>query len=335
MKLSNKQQHILGLLLLSAVAIVWGAGFVLNSQLLKATFGETPGLLNALRFGVSALFLLAVFNKRIKVSWRNLFYGAVGGALLFAGFMMQLVGMKYTSPSHNGFFTAMYVVMVPFIAWIVYRRCPHWVVFVGVALAVGGLLILNLASPSESGASAKGDLISLSCALFFSLQIVWTDYILSKNKTDYVQMTFWQIACAAILLVLYTVIFESKHYASLQFDAGYSVWRLAIVVLGGTAFAYYAQTYAQIRLKPSETSLILACESPVGAILSVAVGIEPFLWQTAVGGLLVVGAVVLVELVPNLFRKYARKKISEDTSVTRENETDTETEMEKSETERK
>lgn len=292
--------------MLSAVAVLWGAGFVLNSQLMKATFSSTPALLNALRFAVSALCLLVIFNKRIKANGRVLLYGAVGGALLFGGFMLQLVGINYTTPSHNGFFTAMYMVIVPFLSWIVYRRRPHWIVFVGVALAVGGLLMLNFATPDESGATVKGDLISLACALFFAAQIVWTDFLLKNNKTDYVQLTFWQVTFAAILFVLYTFIFESKHYASLQFDAGFGVWRLVIVVLGGTAFAYYAQTYAQTRLTPSETSLILAWESPLGAILSVIVGAEPFLWQTLVGGLMVIAAVVPVELVPTLCAKRKR-----------------------------
>ena len=298
--------HLVGLIMLSVVALFWGAGFVLNAQLL-GSFGNTPSLLNALRFGISALCLLAVFNRRIRFTKATLLYGSVGGALLFVGFLCQLVGMKYTSPSHSGFFTAFYIVLVPFIAWAVYRRRPHWSVFVGAAMAIGGLLLLNTTG-SNKGASWKGDLITLASALTFALQIVWADFALKRNKTDFVQLTFWQVAWAAVFFVAYTLIFESKHYASLHIDAGYDIWRLAIVVLGGTAFAYYAQTFAQVHLSPSETSLIMSCESPVGAVLSMLVGMEPFLWQTAVGGVLVVGAVVLVELVPHLVEKHRNKR---------------------------
>ncbi len=306
MEKTNKKQHFVGLLMLSAVAIFWGAGFVLNAQLMDHTFADAPSLLNALRFGVSALCLLAVFNKRVKFRLRAVLYGAVGGALLFGGFLLQLIALKYTTPSHNGFFTAFYVVLVPFVAWIIYRRCPHWTTFVGAALAIGGLLILNFAGKKETGVTWKGDLLTLACAMCFALQIVWADYVLKSGKTDYVQLTFWQVATAAILFVLYTVIFESKRYAQMNFDAGYDLWRLAIVVLGGTAFAYYAQTFAQTRLSPSEASLIMACESPIGAALSVAVGLEPLQWSTVVGGVMVVSAVVLVEILPNLLRKKGR-----------------------------
>lgn len=301
-----KKQHLIGLVMLSAVALFWGAGFVLNSQLLKATFENTPSLLNAIRFAISALCLLAVFNKKIKFTKNALIYGGVGGALLFIGFFAQLVGMKYTTPSHSGFFTASYVIFVPFISWILYRKCPHWITFVGMAIATAGLFILNLPFGTSANNSLTGDALTLSSALMFALQIVWADFALSHNKTDHVQLTFWQIAFAGALFVLYSVIFESKYYSQISWDTGYDLWRLVIVVFGGTAFAYYAQTFAQVHLNPSETSLIMACESPIGAILSVILAIEALAWQTVVGGILVFSAVILCEIVPQLHSKRKR-----------------------------
>lgn len=289
--------------MLSAVAVFWGAGFVLNKELLNLSFNDTPALLNALRFGISALCLLAVFNKKIRFNKKILLYGGVGGILLFAGFSTQLIGLKYTTPSHGGFFTASYVVMVPFIAWIAYRRRPHWVVFVGTALAIGGLVLLNFTNSEQTSSSWIGDLLTIAGALCFALQIVWADFVLKKNKTDYVQLTFWQVVTAAVLFILYTVIFESRNYAAMHFDVGPNLWRLAIVVLGGTAFAYYAQTYAQLHLSPSETSIIMSCESPIGTFLSMVMGLEAVLWQTIVGGCMVIVAVIIVEVVPCLHFK--------------------------------
>ncbi len=306
MENTSKKQHLIGLIMLSAVAIFWGAGFVLNAQLLT-TFADTPSLLNSLRFGVSALLLLAIFNKKIKFNKHILLYGSVGGALLFIGFLAQLIGMKYTTPSHSGFFTAFYIVLVPFISWIVYRKRPHYIIFVGAAIAIAGLVLLNFTT-KENGASLKGDLITLVSALTFALQIVWADFLLKKNKTDYVQLTFWQVTFAAVLFILFTLIFESKHYSALRFNVNYDLWRLAIVVLGGTTFAYYAQTFAQLHLSPSETSLIMACESPIGAFLSMIIGAETFMWQTVGGGLMVIAAVVLVEIVPSFMERRAKRK---------------------------
>lgn len=198
---------------------------------------------------------------------------------------------------------------VPFITWIGYKKRPSWISFVGVAVAIAGLVILNF--QGKDAAADKmwlGDVLTIICAIMFALQIFWTDYTLKKDKVDVIQLTFWQIATAAILFVLYTVIFESKHYSSMSIDLGNSWWRLLIVIFGGTAFAYYAQTYSLNYLNPTETSLIMACESPIGAVLSVLLLIEPFSWQMVVGGALVVIAVILVEVVPHLIDKKIHAK---------------------------
>ena len=298
------KQHTIGLILLGFTALFWGAGFVLNDQLLDAAFFNTPSLLNALRFVIAALCLLAVFNKKIKFNKRILLYGGLGGLMLFAGFLTQTIGQKYTTPSHSGFFTASYVMFVPFITWIAYKKRPHVISFVGVAIAIVGLVILNFKNDELGAENAWiGDLLTIFCAVMFALQIFWSDYTLKKEKIDFVQLTFWQVAVAGVLFALYSAIFESKYYASLSIDMSYCWWRLLIVIFGGTGFAYYAQTYAQGHINATETSLIMACESPIGAFLSMILGIELFNWQTVVGGVLVIAAVILVEVVPGILTK--------------------------------
>ena len=306
--LYGKKQHIWGILMLTVTTVIWGAGFVLNAELRASSFANAPALLNAVRFGVSTLILLVVFNKRIRFNKHTLLYGAVGGALLFCGFLLQTVAFSYTTPAHNGFFTTAYVVFVPFITWIVYKKRPSWVLFVGAGVAICGLLVLNLKKETLPPDAWKGDLMTLGCALCFALQIIWTDILLVKDKTDSLQLAFWQVAFAAILFIAYTLIFENEYVFGMNFDFGYCWWRLAIVTIGGTAFAYYAQSYAQNHVSPTETSILMACESPIGAVLSLLVGLDVFAWTIPVGGGLVLAAVVLVEVVPSILAKKREKQ---------------------------
>ena len=272
-------------------------------MLFRSSFASTPALLNSVRFGVSALILLAVFNRRIRFDGRTLLYGAVGGALLFGGFLLQTIAFAYTTPAHNGFFTAAYIVFVPFISWIVYKKRPCWITFLGVGLAIFGLVMLNLRQETLPDTAWKGDLLALGCALCFAFQIVWTDVLLAKNKTDSVQLAFWQVAFAAVLFIAFSLIFEHKYVFNMNFGFAYCWWRLAIVTIAGTAFAYFAQCYAQKYVSPTETSLLMACESPLGAILSLIVGLDVFSWTIPVGGGLVIIAVILVEIVPTPHRQ--------------------------------
>lgn len=300
---TTKKQHILALVMLSLTAFFWGAGFVLNDSLLANYFNDTPILLNAIRFGLSSVLLLCIFAKRIRWNKTNLLYSAIGGVFLFAAFTLQVYGLRLTTPAHSGFFTAAYIVFVPFIAWIAFRKRPHASTFVGVGVAIVGLALLNFNTSSDaSGDTIVGDLITLGSALMFTFQIVWSEVSLKKG-VDHLSFTTLQMTTASVLFVIFTLTFEHRSYAALTFDWAKGGWQLALVTLCGTAFAYFAQTYSQQHVNSSETALIMGCESPIGAVISLLVGSDVFSWNMLVGGLMVILAVALVEIVPTLGKK--------------------------------
>lgn len=298
---TNKKQHNIALVMLSLTAIVWGAGFVLNSQLLNEFFYHTPILFNAFRFGISSLLMLAIFAKQIRWDKQSILYSTVGGVFLFAAFSLQVFGLKYTTPAHSGFFTAAYIVFTPFVVWAMQKKAPSFVTIGGVALAIVGLAILNLGNITEGSWSDTllGDLITLVSALMFALQIVWSEISLKKG-VNHITFTTQQLCVASVLFVIATLIFENQSFNTVTFDIGYGWWRFALVILLGTVFAYYSQTFAQQNLSSGETALIMGCESPIGAVISILVGMDQFSWNIVVGGVLVVVAVLIVELVPTL-----------------------------------
>lgn len=302
MEKSAKKLHTVGLIMLIMTAIFWGAGFVLNDQLRSSSFARTPALLNAFRFVGSTAALAIIFAKKLRVNKKILLYGALGGIALFGGFQLQLVGLGLSTPAHCGFFTASYCVLVPFIAWIFYRKRPHWTILISVVIATAGLIILNLGESSGGENILLGDLLTLAGAICFATQIVISDLAIKKG-VDYVNLTFWEVLFAGVLFVLYSLIFESKDYGFANFDWAYCSWRLVIVVFGGTAFAYFSQSFAQNHTSPAETSLILACESPVGMILSICLGLDAFSWNIIVGGVLVVFAVFWIEIANSYVNK--------------------------------
>ena len=304
---SNNQKRILSLVMLGAVALIWGVGFVLADELLASGFAPVPGLQNALRFGIGTIVLVIVLWKHIKLTKQTILYGAIGGALLFGGFLLQLAGQTYITPAHCGFFTALYFVMTPFFAWIVYKKAPHYTVFIAVALAVVGLIVLNIGK-MPTAEETFGTMLTVAGATLFAIQIIFADYLLKNEKIKSDNLVVLQLVFASLLFVLYTLIFESHKYQALTISIDKVWWKLAIVALLGSGFAYYAQTYAQNYVSPTQTSLILACETPIGAIISMIVGIDLFSWNIIVGGILVVGAVFLVEFAPTWTEKLRKRR---------------------------
>lgn len=301
----QRKKHNIALIMLSATAFIWGSGFLLSDTLLKNGFANIPFSLNALRFGIAAIVLSIVFCKRITLSKQLMLYGCVGGVLLFGGFGMQLLGLRYTTPATCGFFTASYTLFVPLIVWIIYKKRPPLLASLGIVAALAGLLVLNV--PNQEGPQVEnellGNLLTLGGSLFFAIQIIWAERALKDKGVDPVGMTVVQVATCATVFIVVAFIFEANKYGTEQIDWKVCWWILAIISLLGTAFAYFSQTFGQNYLTSTETSIVIACESPIGAIMSVAIGAERLSWQICVGGFLILLAVVLVEILPNALSK--------------------------------
>lgn len=324
MSLTEKKQHNIALVMLCSTALVWGIGFILNKLLLdKHGFGPIPLTLNAVRFTVAAIVLLIIFGRKIRFSKKLWLYGVLNGLFLTGGFGFQVLGLNYTTPSSNGFFTVAYVLFVPFIAWIMCKRRPTVISFLGVVCALAGLAVLSITSKTEQGSNELlGNILTLVGSLFFAAQIVATEKALNDGGISTTDITVLQIAFCAIFTVIASLIFESKSYATVQIDFDACWWQLAIVSLGGTAFAYFSQSYGQMHLSSTETSIILACESPLGAIFSIALGLEVFGWQVLVGGILMFGSVVIMEILPTIVKRRKEKQGENSNDITENAETD-------------
>lgn len=295
---------------MSLTAIVWGAGFVVGNRLLANGFDKAPITLNTVRFAIGALVLLAIFAKRLRFSKCTLIYGCIGGALLCIAFNMQILGLNVSqSPTECGFVTAAYSIFTPFITWIFYKKRPGLLMFVGVAIAFAGLVVMNIDSLNllENKYVFWGNMITLLGTVFFAVQIVLGDFALHEKKLDMITLTVTQIVSCAILMGLASVIFECKTYSTLEIDWSNSWWLLLIVSLGGTSFAYFSQTYAQQHISPTEIAILMAFESPVGAILSISLGLDKLTWSVIVGGILILVAIVIIEILPSIITKIKSK----------------------------
>ena len=109
-----------GELLLLITAIMWGSGFVGMAMGLEHF---TVFQLMAGRFTLATILLCIIFHKKLRllnlqIIWR----GALLGAILFGAFVLQTYGLAYTTPSKNAFLTSINVLIVPVIAYVIYKR---------------------------------------------------------------------------------------------------------------------------------------------------------------------------------------------------------------------
>ena len=176
-------------------AIIWGSGFVASAVSLEY---YTPYQILAGRFLVGILILSIVFYKKLKqVNKNTIIKGAVLGTILYLAFVLQTVGLQYTTPSKNAFLTAVNVVIVPFIGFFIYKKKLDVFELIGAVMAVIGVAVLSLKFSSEINI---GDLLTLCCAFGFAFHIFYTAKFVKDE--DPVLITIIQIMTAAVIGIL-------------------------------------------------------------------------------------------------------------------------------------
>ena len=118
--------------------------------------------------------------------------GVGAGALLATAYGLQTAGLDLTTVSSTGFITGLYVVLTPMIALVLFRTPVAAAAWVGVALAVAGLLLLN----GVPGGSALGNALVLGNAVAQSFQIVAMERF--APRYDARALTFLQMAVACL-----------------------------------------------------------------------------------------------------------------------------------------
>jgi len=242
---------------LVGVTAIWGYTFV-PVQEAVAIYPLFAFL--AVRFGISTVVLAPFAWRSLRVlPRRGLVAGAGAGVLLATAYGLQTAGLELTTVSSTGFITGLYVVLTPLLALALFRTPVAAAAWVGVALAVVGLLLLN----GVPGGSAVGNALVLGNAVAQSFQIVAMERF--APRYDARALTFLQMAvsCAG-----FTVIALSR--GELSVPHGGTVW-FALVVTGvfAGALGYLVATWVQSRATAARAALVFTFEAPFAALFGV------------------------------------------------------------------
>ena len=172
------------------VTAIWGVTFVQvqNALALYPLFAFL-----ALRFAISALALAPFAWRSLRALPRAGLAAGLGvGALLGVAYGLQTAGLERTTVASTGFITGLYVVFTPLLAFAFFGTAVPRALWLGVALAVVGLLLLN----GVPGGSTLGNLLVLGNAVFQAFQITAMERF--APRYDPRALTFLQMATACL-----------------------------------------------------------------------------------------------------------------------------------------
>jgi len=275
---------------LLSITIIWGSTFVLTKFILE---NASPFVYVALRFFLASLIVAVIFFQRLRtISKDGVAKGVVLGVLLFFGFMLQTIGMKYTSASKSAFITGLMVVFTPIFQLIIERKAPKIGNIIGVVFVASGLFLLTSPKGSEFNI---GDALTLMCAVLFSIYTVYLG-IYGKDH-DPAHLTFVQFVSTAILAAV-AIPFLETSYLNLTFSF---LLNLAYLAVLPTVVALYIMAKYQKYTTPTRSAIIYSMEPPFAAIFAFFIICERIGMMGIMGGIMILAGLIMSELSDIIF----------------------------------
>lgn len=234
---------------LVAVTAIWGLTF---ATVKEAITQVPPYEFLAIRFTIAFMTLVTLFPTKLR-NLRGPTLPACGlvGSALAVGYGFQTVGLKYTSATNGGFVTGLFVVFTPLVAALWLRTRPSWASLALVAVAAAGLALLTL---SLATGFRHGDALILVTAVAFAVHIVLLGHfapLLEASVLALGQIGVCAIAFIAISLATETYVRPARE----------DVWfALLLTGVAASAVGFLVQTWAQSKLPPTRTAVVLTME---------------------------------------------------------------------------
>ena len=283
--LDRKRKALASVGLLGA-AMIWGFSFVI----VKNSLNMVPKIyMLAFRFTIATIVLAAIFWKKLKGLNKKLFReGFILAILLFASYVLQTEGCKYTTAGKNAFLTTVYIVIVPFLYWLISQKRPDGYSFLAAFVALIGIGLLSLQGDLSINI---GDVLTLLCGITFSGHLIGISSF--TKESDPILLTILQMFFTAIFSWIGTIFFGGEIGAiNISSELISSMLYLGVM---SSAVGFLLQTVSQKHIIPSTAALLIATESIFGLIFSTIFLGERMAKRMIVGCIVILMAIVIAE----------------------------------------
>ena len=312
--------------LLLLAALIWGSAFVGQAWGMDSM---GPLTFTGLRFVLGA----AVVAPLAWREWQSMVAAghppggdhvrgiALLGSLLCTGVVMQQVGLMTTTVTNAGFLTALYVPLVPVLAWALEKRtpgrpkcfsspsggrspqggglggalqrqAPHWTVWPAAAGCLAGTWLLTGASPQSL---QVGDLWLLASAAPWAVHVLLVGQVANRLRGAYLLACGQFVVCAVIALLL-GLATEPIALDGLRSAAG----AIAYTGVLSVGVGFTLQVVGQRHAPASDAAIVLSSETVFAALFGAAFMGDRLGATGLAGCALILLCIVLVQTVPAL-----------------------------------
>ena len=293
--MATRRQAVIGLFF---VTLLWGGTFVWMKQAMNSLELELDeyskagvvGVIVATRFLIAFVALLP-FSSRARAAltskedWKG---GLILGSLMLAGFVLQMIGIESVTPSVSAFLTSLYVVFTAILSVKISDRKPTRMMIAGVLLATLGAGFIDGPPHIVWG---TGEVLTVMCAFFFALHIIYTDSI--TKKLDPLAVTSTSFAVLVAGASIFALIASGDPMvAEVAWQEGVVIPLLCLGLFGSLACILMLNAF-QKYLNPTHAAIIYSFEPVWATLYGWYEGmIDVSIWLT-MGLLLLIGNIIV------------------------------------------
>ena len=207
-KENQKRLSAYGYLLITA--ILWGSGFI--PQKIGAD-NLSPFAFNGLRYLLAGITIFCFSRFRLPFNGKGRGITLLAGCVLFIAAALQQIGMKHTTIGNASFITTIYVALVPFLSFILFRQKIRRNSYIAAVFALFGLYLLST-SGKPLDKIAFGDAVVFLGSNFWALHIIIVGK--ASTKVDPIQFSSGQFLICAVLNLLCWGIFTPETTGTAQ-----------------------------------------------------------------------------------------------------------------------
>jgi drug/metabolite transporter (DMT)-like permease len=290
--------------MLVVVTLLWGLSFPWMKEM-QDDAGDCPGgkalaslTLIAIRMPLAVLVLAAWQPRLFSVPTRREHAcGLLIGAAFFAGFVLQVWGLAYTTPALSAFFTSLGSAWVPLLAWACLGERVGRLPLLGLTVALLGTAVLV----DGGWRLGPGEGLTFLASVIYAGEILLLDRLGKRVRSEHLSAGFFGAsAVLGVVCVLALAAAGPGLGTWLAWTADYLTRRrvqvnLACLTLLSTVIAFHWMNLYQPRVSSSRAALIYLLEPVFGSIFSVWHQHDPLTARLALGGGLILAGNLIVE----------------------------------------
>lgn len=272
--------------------MIWGTTFVAIKSISNKI---DPFLLAFLRSTIASLVLfpIIIFSKHRSclLSQTAIKYGFITGLILGGIYVLQTIGLKFTSSNHGAFISSSAVIIVPILLVLFGKEIINFKQFISIIIIFTGLYFLTNSSSDQ--AFNQGDWISFIAAFVCALHIIFSGYYV--RKTVFLGLIFYQFLFSAIISLIGVYINYNISKKPIQFEME-SLNSILYLGLLGTLFCFFVTVWAQKYVSTIFTALIFSLEPIFAASTSYVCYGETLSSIEIVGGIAIISGLYFYNL---------------------------------------